>query len=97
MKKTILPSQRDILQSIHEEIQRSENSKYAHKLQALILVIQGKSCRQVLALVGDAPRSVAYWVQRFKESGFLRPTCWITLRDVPVSFIKTNLIQSVLL
>jgi transposase len=70
MKKITLPNQRDTILSIQEEIHRSDDSKYDHRLHALLLVTQGMSCRQVAALMGDAPRTVAYWIQRFKESSF---------------------------
>lgn len=33
------------------------------------MVAQGLSCTEVATLLGDAPRTVAYWVQRFEQQG----------------------------
>jgi transposase len=34
-----------------------------------VLVAQGMTCPEVSRLLGDAPRSVQYWVRRFEERG----------------------------
>ena len=55
--------------AIQDEIRRSEESRYDHRLHGLLLVAQGLSCLEVSRLLGDAPRSVQYWVKRFHEDG----------------------------
>ena len=35
----------------------------------MLLVAQGMTCPKVSRLLGDAPRSVEYWVRRFEERG----------------------------
>src|SRR5271163_3330596 len=55
---------------LQQEIQRSEESRYDHRLHAVLLVAQGQSCREVARLLGDAPRSVENWVHRFEARGF---------------------------
>jgi transposase len=54
---------------LQDEIRRSEESRYDHRLHGVLLVAQGMSCPQVGGLLGDAPRSVEYWVRRFEERG----------------------------
>ena len=54
---------------LQDEIRRSEESRYDHRLHGLLLVAQGMSCHQVSELLGDAPRTVAYWVRRFESDG----------------------------
>jgi hypothetical protein len=44
-----------------QEIQRSEDSRYDHRLHRVLLVAQGMTCPEVARLLGDAPRSVEYW------------------------------------
>jgi transposase len=39
------------------------------RLHAVLLVAQGTTCPEAAALVGDAPRSVEYWVHRFQAKG----------------------------
>jgi transposase len=58
-----------VILGLQDEIRRSEESRYDHRLHGVLLVAQGMSCHQVSDLLGDAPRTVAYWVQRFESDG----------------------------
>ena len=55
--------------SLQQEIQRSEESRYDHRLHGVLLVAQGMTCPEVARLLGDAPRTVEYWVHRFEQQG----------------------------
>ena len=48
---------------------RSEESRYDHRLHGVLLVAQGMTCPEVAKLLGDAPRSVEYWVRGFEKNG----------------------------
>jgi transposase len=54
---------------LQDEIRRSEQSRYDHRLHGVLLVAQGMTCPEVGRLLGDAPRSVEYWVRHFEERG----------------------------
>ncbi len=54
---------------LQDEIRRSDESRYDHRLHGVLLVAQGMNCPEVAKLLGDAPRSVEYWVHRFEEKG----------------------------
>ncbi len=54
---------------LQDEIRRSEESRYDHRLHGVLLVAQGMTCPEVSRLLGDAPRTVEYWVQRFEARG----------------------------
>lgn len=54
---------------LQQEIQRSEEARYDHRLHGVLLVAQGMTCPQVARLLGDAPRSVENWVHRFEQQG----------------------------
>lgn len=56
--------------AIREEISRSEEARYDHRLNGLLLVSGGRSCNEVGALFGEAATTVQRWVRRFEESGF---------------------------
>ena len=56
--------------AIFEEIHRSDESKYDHRLHGVLLVSQGFSALEVAELLGQSPRAVQYWVRRFNEDGF---------------------------
>jgi hypothetical protein len=53
-----------VILGLQDEIRRSRDSRYDHRLHAVLLVAHGMSCPQVGWLLGDAPRTVEYWVQR---------------------------------
>jgi transposase len=55
--------------ALQEEIQRSHESRYDHRLHGVLLVAQGLSPPAVARLLGDAPRTVEYWVHRFEANG----------------------------
>jgi len=55
--------------SLQQEIQRSEESRYDHRLHGVLLVAQGMTCPEVARLLGDSRRSVEYWVHRYEERG----------------------------
>ncbi|MBM3802590.1 MAG: helix-turn-helix domain-containing protein, partial [Acidimicrobiia bacterium] len=38
---------------------------------ASILVAKGMNCCQVAEILGDAPRTVAYWLERFQKHGLV--------------------------
>ena len=46
-----------VIVGLQQEIQRSEESRYDHRLHGVLLVAQGWTCPQVGHLLGDAPRS----------------------------------------
>src|SRR4030065_500090 len=54
---------------LQDEIRRSQDSRYDHRLHGVLLVAQGMTCPEVARLLGDAPRTVEYWVRRLEEGG----------------------------
>ena len=56
--------------AIQQEIARSEDSRYDHRLHGVLLVCQGLSCPEVSKILGDSPRTIEYWVKDFNERGF---------------------------
>ena len=58
-----------MVMALQDEIRRNDTSRYDHRLHGVLLVAQGMTCPQVAELLGDAPRSVVNWVQRFEGQG----------------------------
>ncbi len=58
-----------VVLALQDEIRRSPESRYDHRLHAVLLVAQGLTCPEAGRLLGDAPRTVEYWVHRFEERG----------------------------
>lgn len=55
--------------ALQDEIRRSDESRYDHRLHGVLLVAQGMTCPEVGRLLGDSPRTVQYWVHRFDAEG----------------------------
>lgn len=55
--------------AIQQEISRSDESRYDHRLHGLLLVSGGQSCQQVADLFGEDRRTVQRWVGRFEAHG----------------------------
>jgi transposase len=59
----------NVILGLQDEIRRSQEARYDHRLHGVLLVAQGMNCCQVAELLGDAPRTVAYWVEKFEQKG----------------------------
>src|SRR5258708_34698096 len=55
--------------AIQQEIVRSDESRYDHRLHGLLLLTGGQSCQQVAELFGEDRRTVQRWVGRFESRG----------------------------
>jgi transposase len=69
MKPLTIADAATIVLGLQDEIRRSKDSRYDHRLHGVLLVAQGMSCPEVSRLLGDSPRTVEYWVRRFEEKG----------------------------
>ena len=56
--------------AIQQEIQRSEESRYDHKLHGVLLVANGYDSYQVAEMFGQNPTTIQRWVKKFNVSGF---------------------------
>ena len=69
MKRIHISDAETVILILQDEIRRSYEARYDHRLHAILMVAQGMSCRQVAEFLGDSPRTVAYWVNRFEAEG----------------------------
>ena len=58
-----------VVRNLQNEIRRSEESRYDHRLHAILLIARGLSAREAANWLGDAARTVELWVHRFQEEG----------------------------
>jgi transposase len=69
MKALTISDSEDMIMALQDEIRRNDVSRYDHRLHGVLLVAQGMTCPKVAELLGDSPRSVVNWVQRFETQG----------------------------
>src|SRR4029077_12323865 len=66
MRPLIVDDAREMLLALQDEIRRSEEARYDHRLHGVLLVAQGMNAPKVARLLGDGVRTV----ERFNEDGF---------------------------
>jgi transposase len=69
MRKLVIADADVMRLAIQQEIARSDESRYDHRLHGLLLVTGGHSCQQVADLLGEARRTVQRWVTRVATQG----------------------------
>jgi len=69
MKKLEIADPEVMRIAIQQEIARSDESRYDHRLHGLLLITGGQSCQQVAELFGGDRRTVQRWVKRFETRG----------------------------
>ncbi len=69
MKPLAIAGAESIILGLQDEIRRSEEARYDHRLHGVLLVAEGLTCPEVARLLGDAPRTVEYWVNSFEDKG----------------------------
>jgi len=70
MKALTISDAKTMVLAFQDEIHRFQEARYDHRLHAVLLVAQGVTCPDAATLLGDAPRTLQYWVRRFEEEGF---------------------------
>lgn len=69
MKKLTIPNPQQAIIVLQDEIRRSKDARYDHRLHAILLVAQGMACSEVARLLGDGVRTVQLWVHKFENEG----------------------------
>ncbi len=54
---------------IKDEIRRTNETRIQHRLHCILLICDGRTCADVVALFGDSLRAVQYWVKRYNKAG----------------------------
>ena len=57
-------------EAIRQEIARSEESRYDHRLHGVLMVTQGMNCYEVGRWLGEHSTTVQRWVKLFEGDGF---------------------------
>ena len=70
MRKLIIRDPEIMKVAIQCEIERSEESRYDHRLHGVLLVCEGRSSYEVGEILGRSPRTIQHWVNRFEKIGF---------------------------
>lgn len=70
MRKLIIQDAEIMKLAVQDEINRSEEARYDHRLHGILLACEGMNSYVIGDLFGQSPRTVQYWIKRFEKSGF---------------------------
>ena len=70
MKALTISDREEMILALQDEIRRSPDARYDHRLHGVLLVAEGMSCREAARALGDSPGTVVNWVRRFEQRGF---------------------------
>jgi transposase len=56
--------------AIRQEIERTDESRYDHRLHGVLLVAGNHTCTEVARLFGEDRRTIQRWVNKFETGGF---------------------------
>lgn len=63
------PEPEPVIAELRQEIHRTSEGRYLHRVHAVLLVSQGMSCRDAAGLLNAPARTIADWVNRFRRAG----------------------------
>jgi transposase len=69
MKKLSIADSETIELAIQNEILRSEEARYDHRLHGILLVCRGYSSYAVAEMFGQNPTTVQRWIRSFEKRG----------------------------
>jgi transposase len=69
MKRIEISNANEVRAIIQNEIQRTDEARYQHRLHCILLLSSGKTCADIAALFNDGLRTVQYWAKRFNQYG----------------------------
>ena len=71
MEKLIFDDSDIVKVALQQEISRSPESRYDHRLHGLLFLCHGMSSYEVGNLLGHSPRTIQYWFHRFQREGLM--------------------------
>jgi len=69
MKRISIPDAETFIAAIEDEISRTKEGRYFHRLDVILYVLHGASSYDAARLFGHSPRTIEYWVHRLVSNG----------------------------
>lgn len=70
MRKLVIGDAEVMQIAIRQEIDRTDESRYDHRLHGVLLIASNHTCTEVAKLFGEDRRTIQRWVKRFETGGF---------------------------
>jgi len=69
MRKLSVKDAASAVREIQQEIYRSEDARYDHRLHGVLLVAKGHDCYEVAEILGHSPTTIENWVNTYNSRG----------------------------
>ncbi len=69
MRRIIIKNPEEAKAVIRAEIHSTDETRLQHRLHCILLICDGKTSAEVVALFGDSLRTIQYWIKRYNEAG----------------------------
>jgi transposase len=64
-----IPDKDSIILAIQNALNHSEEAKYYHRLDLVMLAINGMPVKEIAALYNESPKTISYWTKKVIEQG----------------------------
>ena len=69
MNKRVIENKDSIILAIQNAINTSEEAKYYHRLDLVMLAVNGMPVKEIATLFNESPTTISYWTKKVVEQG----------------------------
>ncbi len=69
MRRITIKNQEEAKAVIRTAIHSTSEARLQHRLHCMLLICDGRTPAEVVALFGDSMRTIQYWIKRYNEAG----------------------------
>ena len=69
MNKRVIENKDSIILAIQNAINTSEEAKYYHRLNLVMLAVNGMPVKEIATLFNESPTTISYWTKKVVEQG----------------------------
>lgn len=69
MNKRVMANKDSIILAIQNALNNSEEAKYYHRLDLVMLAVNGMPVKEIATLFNESPTTVSYWTKKVVEQG----------------------------
>jgi transposase len=69
MNKRKIENKEELILLIQNALNKSEDAKYYHRLDLVMLAVSGMAIKEIAALYNESPTTISYWTKKVVENG----------------------------
>lgn len=64
-----IPDKNNLILAIHNALNANKDAKYYHRLDLVLLAVNGMPVKEIAALYNESPTTISYWTKKVVEQG----------------------------